>query len=676
MAQPVPYVPTFDFTDWQISRPSDPLPADEIDLQFNQIATVTEHICDRLQMIQRDDGALANRSVGIDQLKPEVDLGFNVVEDWVTAKNYVARDGVYYTTGVYRCLVSHVSDTFATDLAAGKWQLVINLDFAGDATAAVNARIAAEAAAAAAGSTVIQGGLYAAQAETVSQVLALRWKYSTTTTMADPGSSVMRFNAAYASATEIAISAVCNNTGTPNVLPFLATWDDSSSVIKGYVILRSLDTPTKFAIYNITGALTNNTSWVRIPVSYVIGNGTFSDLEPFSVGFIRNGDGGSFSASAITSSSNTAFAVGQNGAANPGFVVDASAATSVNGISVKSAAAANRPSLNAIGPGVNVGIDVVAKGFEYARLVAASGFSQMVAGNSTLQLSGSGMALSNSYRDFNANDFVTVTAIGTTNIPASTEMVGMRLNFSATQTHQTGPITIQRDMMWQPSTHAANGVSVITSAMGMYLDGAPRAGANVTITNSSALHVAGVNVANGGAVTNAFAGIFNAPTGATNNYGVSVLGGVSLFAPSASGYASLNVAQGTTPSSPVAGDMWRESGGWKIRHGGVTYALGNVTDCLCGEIDTAQNRDYNICLVAPYALTITSFITQSASGTCTAVLKNTTGTVATNAVSTSLVNNTTITNAAVAAGEKIFITISSNSAAKAVAFVANFTRNG
>lgn len=98
-------------------------------------------------------------------------------------------------------------------------------------------------------------------------------------------------------------------------------------------------------------------------------------------------------------------------------------------------------------------------------------------------------------------------------------------------------------------------------------------------------------------------------------------------------------------------------------------------DFISGEIDTASNRDYVIALIVPYGFSITKFSTKASSGTCTAVLKNTTGTVATNSVSTSQVDNTTITNAAVATGEKVYITISSNAAAKCVAFAVHFTRN-
>lgn len=46
--------------------------------------------------------------------------------EWATGQSYVVRDvRTLATSGeCYRCLVEHTSDTFATDLAAGKWVLM------------------------------------------------------------------------------------------------------------------------------------------------------------------------------------------------------------------------------------------------------------------------------------------------------------------------------------------------------------------------------------------------------------------------------------------------------------------------------------------------------------------------------------------------------------------------
>lgn len=79
--------------------------------------------------MQRDDFAIANRSVGFDQLKTEVQIGVNPPSTWAAATNYVVRDTVFNAGKFYICLVSHVSNDFTLDLAAGKWDLIA--DFTG-----------------------------------------------------------------------------------------------------------------------------------------------------------------------------------------------------------------------------------------------------------------------------------------------------------------------------------------------------------------------------------------------------------------------------------------------------------------------------------------------------------------------------------------------------------------
>lgn len=128
MAQPTPFNPTYSFTDWQTAHPSDPLPGDEVDIQLGLLKTFSNQVCTNLALIQRDDGALANQSVGIDQLKSEVSFGLNSVTTWITGHQYVVRDAVYFGASVYVCAIAHTSDTFATDLAAGKWTILVNFD--------------------------------------------------------------------------------------------------------------------------------------------------------------------------------------------------------------------------------------------------------------------------------------------------------------------------------------------------------------------------------------------------------------------------------------------------------------------------------------------------------------------------------------------------------------------
>ncbi len=126
MAQPTPYNRIASFTTIQQQFPTDPLPGDELDAELNAVKTTLDQVLQNIALIQRDDGAVANKSIGFDQLKDEVMVGFAVPTAWATGVSYTLSSTVFYGGSFYRCLVLHASGVFATDLAAGKWALIAN----------------------------------------------------------------------------------------------------------------------------------------------------------------------------------------------------------------------------------------------------------------------------------------------------------------------------------------------------------------------------------------------------------------------------------------------------------------------------------------------------------------------------------------------------------------------
>lgn len=138
---------------------------------------------------------------------------------------------------------------------------------------------AASAVTAANNATVIGGNAYA---------------YSTTTAMADPGTGFIRGNnLTISSITAIAISALTNETGNPNIRSYIATWDDSTNTaVRGYILCRKMGTPATFAIFSISGALTDNTTWLQLAVTHIASNGTWSASDPMNIQFYRTGDKG------------------------------------------------------------------------------------------------------------------------------------------------------------------------------------------------------------------------------------------------------------------------------------------------------------------------------------------------------------------------------------------------
>lgn len=126
MAAPTPYDRQYNFSNYQAAQPSDPLPGNKVDQELNAVKNSLDETQTNLALIQRDDGQLKNNSVGLDQLKAEVEIGVNPPTAWVTAQNYLVTETVTFEAGFYRCEENHISGVFATDLAAGKWELIVD----------------------------------------------------------------------------------------------------------------------------------------------------------------------------------------------------------------------------------------------------------------------------------------------------------------------------------------------------------------------------------------------------------------------------------------------------------------------------------------------------------------------------------------------------------------------
>lgn len=118
-------------------------------------------------------------------------------------------------------------------------------------------------------------------------------KFSTSTGMSDPGSGFVRFNnATRASVTAIAIDDLSADVGTPDISNYILSWDDSTSAVRGTLILREVATPQNFAIFAITGASTENSGWTQLSVTHVVSGGTFGNNDNLTATFIRAGDAG------------------------------------------------------------------------------------------------------------------------------------------------------------------------------------------------------------------------------------------------------------------------------------------------------------------------------------------------------------------------------------------------
>jgi len=120
--------------------------------------------------------------------------------------------------------------------------------------------------------------------------------------MADPGTGEVRLDhATLASVTNIAIDATSADTGNPDVSDLIASIDDgTNSSHEGYIFIRKHGTPATFMAYNVTGAITDNTGWLQIPVSHAASGGTLSNADTLYISFARSGNVGATGATGAT----------------------------------------------------------------------------------------------------------------------------------------------------------------------------------------------------------------------------------------------------------------------------------------------------------------------------------------------------------------------------------------
>lgn len=126
MTQPTPYVRQFDFTNFSATYPTGQQPGVHMDAEWNAVGTTLTGVLTNLALIQRDDGALKNGSVGIDQFSSSAlaligSDAFIVAGQWVTGTTYAL--GSLITNGQTTCylaIMAHTSTSIAADLTDGK----------------------------------------------------------------------------------------------------------------------------------------------------------------------------------------------------------------------------------------------------------------------------------------------------------------------------------------------------------------------------------------------------------------------------------------------------------------------------------------------------------------------------------------------------------------------------
>ena len=110
---------------------------------------------------------------------------------------------------------------------------------------------------------------------------------------ADNGAGKIAWNhATIASATVLYVDDVDDAGAT--IQPYVDTWDVvTNTTAKGYVQITKEGTTSTYALFKVSGAVTDATGYSKIAVTHVVSNGSFSDGDGVGVQFIQSGNDGS-----------------------------------------------------------------------------------------------------------------------------------------------------------------------------------------------------------------------------------------------------------------------------------------------------------------------------------------------------------------------------------------------
>jgi len=129
MANPTPFAPSYDFSDFAARNPATPLPGDQVDVQFSALQLTTDQTIAGLGDVRRSDGKLKNGIVTPDSLSAGLVMGFTVEGVWTNGAKYGAADGVSYGTSFYKARVAHTaSPSTRPDLSPDTWTFLFTFD--------------------------------------------------------------------------------------------------------------------------------------------------------------------------------------------------------------------------------------------------------------------------------------------------------------------------------------------------------------------------------------------------------------------------------------------------------------------------------------------------------------------------------------------------------------------
>ena len=121
----------------------------------------------------------------------------------------------------------------------------------------------------------------------------LSMTFESTTSDADPGAGKIAFNNGTLSSVSILYVDDADDAGA-DITSFVQSWDDvSNSTARGIVTVTKEGTPSTYATFKVSGAVTDASGYTKVAVTHVVSAGSFSNTDGVGVHFSYSGEDGS-----------------------------------------------------------------------------------------------------------------------------------------------------------------------------------------------------------------------------------------------------------------------------------------------------------------------------------------------------------------------------------------------
>jgi len=197
----------------------------------------------------------------------------------------------------------------------------------------------------------------------------LSMTFSSSTSDADPGAGKIAFNNGTLSSVSVLFVDDADD-ASADITSFVQSWDDvSNAAARGIVTVTKEGTPSTYATFKVSGAVTDASGYTKVPVTHVVSAGSFSNTDGVGVHFSYSGADGSGDVSTdgtqtLTNKTLTSPKIGTSILDTNGNELFKLTATSsaVNEITYNNAATGNKPTFTASGGDTNIGISILPKG--------------------------------------------------------------------------------------------------------------------------------------------------------------------------------------------------------------------------------------------------------------------------------------------------------------------------